>query len=86
MLEVEKNARDFSIRDTVRRNDGRVKMNTHSIMVYRVAIPEVISTRLTGDQVSAMIGEMRDCVLLCRDIMMNDQVCVSNLCNRHDND
>ena len=72
MLDVEKNARDFSIKETVRKNDGRVKMNTHSIMVYRVAIPEVISTRLTGDQVSAMIGDKKDCVLRCRDIIMND--------------
>ena len=80
MLEVEKNARDFSIKETVRRNDGRVKMNTHSIMMYKVAMPMVISTRLTGEQVSALIDEKKDCVLQRRDIMMNDQVCVSNLC------
>ena len=80
MLEVEKNARDFSNKETVRRNDGRVKMNTHSIKIYKVAIPEVISTRLTGEQVSAIIGERKDCVLQDRDIMMNNQVCVSNLC------
>ena len=86
MLEVEKNARDFSINETVRRNDGRVKMNTHSRMMYMVAMPEVISTRLTGEQVRAIIGEKKDCVLQYRDFMMNNQVCVLKLCNRHDQD
>ena len=74
MLEVEKNARDFSTKETVRRNDGRVKMNIHSIMTYKVAMPEVISTRLTGKQVSALIDEKKDCVLQRRDVMMNNQI------------
>ena len=80
MFEVEKNARDFTIKETVRRNDGRVKMNTHSIKMYKVAMPEVISTRLPGEQVIAIIGEKKDCVLQRRDVMMNNQICVSNLC------
>ncbi len=33
------------------RNEGRVKMNTHSVIMYNAAITAVITSRLVGHQV-----------------------------------
>lgn len=52
----EKNARNFSIKGTVRKKDGRVKMNIHSSKIYNAAMTAVINMELSGDWLISLMG------------------------------